>query len=120
MYAGFIRRAAAFVIDNIIVSIAGGLIGLASGFFATLFFGTDRSLGFYLFSFLLGIAVNLCYFAIFESSSGKLLREKSTGHKSNGFKRTAHFFCPGHGALGGKISFRRHTVYRVFNVHLDT
>lgn len=97
MYAGFIRRSAAFVIDNIIVSIAGGLIGLAWGFFATLFFGTDRSLGFYLFSFLLGIAVNLCYFAIFESSSW----QATPGKKALGIKVTD--------LNGQRISFARAT-----------
>ena len=96
MYAGFIRRAAAFVIDQIIVSIACGLIGLAAGFFATLFLGTDRDLGF-LFSFLSSIAVYLCYFAIFESSTW----QATPGKKALGIKVTD--------LNGQRISFARAT-----------
>ena len=97
MYAGFIRRAAAFVIDSIIVGIAGSLIGLVTGFLAALFLGTERGLGFYLFSSLLGIAVNLCYFAIFESSSW----QATPGKKALGIKVTD--------LNGQRISFARAT-----------
>ncbi len=82
LYAGFWKRFAAFLIDSVIIFVAGFMVGIVFGFWWSLTFGVAK--GVETAGYFLGIIVAWLYYAIMESSP----KQATLGKQAVGIKVT--------------------------------
>jgi len=81
-YAGFWTRFGAFIIDGILLGVAGAVVGFIIGLFVGIS-GADLEVG-QTFAVLVGIALGIAYYVVMESSA----RQATVGKLALGIKVT--------------------------------